>query len=217
MGDPVFDAYFSSLVPFVPNTYETETLMKNAGAALLDKIGPAVLITHSQGGIYGWLWGDARPDLVKAIVSIEPAGPPFKESIMSPTAKKPFGLTSLPLTFEPPVLDERVPLRTQVKQISTSGSEKQVECVLQEDPPRQLVNLSKIPVLVETGEASYHAAYDHCTVEFLRQAGVSVEHMRLGQGDHVGIRGNGHMQFMEKNSDEIAEVLEFWIRKTASG
>ena len=29
--------------------------------------------------------------------------------------------------------------------------------------------------------------------------------------DH-GIRGNGHMMMLEKNSDEIAALLERWIR-----
>jgi hypothetical protein len=27
-----------------------------------------------------------------------------------------------------------------------------------------------------------------------------------------GIHGNGHLQFLEKNSDEIAKVLDQWIR-----
>ena len=39
---------------------------KDAGAALLDKIGPAVVLTHSQSGAYGWLIADARPRHVKA-------------------------------------------------------------------------------------------------------------------------------------------------------
>ena len=51
---------------------------KNAGAALFDKIGEAILVTHSQGGPYGWQIGDSRPDLVKAILAIEPEGPPFE-------------------------------------------------------------------------------------------------------------------------------------------
>ena len=44
--------------------------------ALLDKIGPAILLTHSQSGAFGWPVADARPDLVKAIVAVEPNGPP---------------------------------------------------------------------------------------------------------------------------------------------
>lgn len=40
--------------------------------ALLDRIGRAVLITHSQGGHLGWRTAIARPDKVAAIFSIEP-------------------------------------------------------------------------------------------------------------------------------------------------
>lgn len=61
-----------------------------------------------------------------------------------------------------------------------------------------------------TAEASYHAAYDHRTVEFLRQAGCeAVEHLELGK---AGIRGNGHMMFLEKNTGEIQRLVERWIR-----
>jgi pimeloyl-ACP methyl ester carboxylesterase len=41
------------------------------------RIGPAVVVTHSQAGAFGWAIGEARPDLVKAIVAVEPSGPPF--------------------------------------------------------------------------------------------------------------------------------------------
>jgi pimeloyl-ACP methyl ester carboxylesterase len=41
--------------------------------ALIDRIGPVVLITHSQGGDVGWRAAIARPEGVKAIVAIEPA------------------------------------------------------------------------------------------------------------------------------------------------
>src|SRR5438093_1537770 len=68
MGDPVFDAFYSSNVEFVSSTVVQETSMQAAGAALLDKIGPAILISHSHGGLFPWLWADIRPTLVKAIV-----------------------------------------------------------------------------------------------------------------------------------------------------
>lgn len=42
-------------------------------AALLDRIGPAVVLVHSQSGAYGIGAAIARPKLVKAVVSVEPA------------------------------------------------------------------------------------------------------------------------------------------------
>jgi hypothetical protein len=29
----------------------------------------------------------------------------------------------------------------------------------------------------------------------------------------MGIHGNGHMMMLEKNSDQIADVIEKWVRK----
>lgn len=182
--------------------------MKAAGIALLDEIGPAVLITHSQGGLYGWTITDSRPSLVKALVQIEPKGPPFEEAVFSTEFSRPWGLTSIPLGFQPTPTDEEEPLQTMKV---PSNSTDRADCVIQAEPARQLPNLTDIPILIDTAEASYHAMYDHCFELFLEQAGVEVEHWNLGER---GIHGNGHMQFMEKNSDVIAAELDEWIRES---
>jgi hypothetical protein len=60
-----------------PDTAPTpNSVAVNAVSALYDKIGPAVLITHSASGILGWLTG-AKNDNVKAIYSYEPVGCAF--------------------------------------------------------------------------------------------------------------------------------------------
>ncbi len=69
---------------------------------------------------------------------------------------------------------------------------------------------SRIPTVLVTAEASFHASYDHCTVAYLRQAGVDATHLRLA--DH-GIRGNGHMMMLEKNSDEVAAAIDEWLTR----
>ena len=58
--------------------------------------------------------------------------------------------------------------------------------------------------------ASYHAAYDHCTANYLTQAGVRNTMIKLGE---AGIHGNGHMMMLEKNSDDIARVMREWLMK----
>lgn len=77
VGDPIFDEFYASQVQFMADAIKTQTFVGAAGAALLDRIGPAIILTHSQSGPFGWLIGDARPKLVKAIVAAEPSGPPF--------------------------------------------------------------------------------------------------------------------------------------------
>jgi pimeloyl-ACP methyl ester carboxylesterase len=94
-----------------------------------------------------------------------------------------------------------------VRQEKADGSDV-TRCWLQKEPARKLKNLANIPVVVIQSEASYHAPYDHCTVAYLRQAGVRTDFIRLA--DH-GIRGNGHMMMLEKNSDDIARVMDEWI------
>jgi len=44
--------------------------------ALLDKIGPAILLTHSSTGPIGWGATLARPQLVKGVISVEPISLP---------------------------------------------------------------------------------------------------------------------------------------------
>lgn len=54
-------------------------VISDAIAALLDRIGPAILVTHSQGGLMGWL-AAVKSESVKAIVAYEPFVSCFPES-----------------------------------------------------------------------------------------------------------------------------------------
>src|SRR5579864_2653531 len=80
-GDPIFDAFYATQVEGLASAVETQSLVKAAGTALLDRIGPAIVVTHSQAGPFGWVLADARPSAVKAIVAVEPNGPPFQNAI----------------------------------------------------------------------------------------------------------------------------------------
>ncbi|EEU43680.1 uncharacterized protein NECHADRAFT_45269 [Fusarium vanettenii 77-13-4] len=211
-GDPVFDTFYVSNVQFINNATYQQSTVQDAGAALLDKIGrPVILVGHSQGGIMPILIADARPRLTKGLVLLEPTGPPFRDAVFSTRAARPYGLTDIPLNYSPSVSD---PATDLVQEVQTSRGDDFVECVLQasKPAPRRLVNLQSKPILILTAESSYHMPYDYCTADFLRQAGCSkTQHLELGE---VGIRGNGHMMFMEKNSDLIQAVLERWVRST---
>ncbi len=101
-GDPIFDAFYATQVESLASNAETQTLIQAAGSALLDKIGPAIIVTHSQAGPFGWLLADSRPSLVKGIVAIEPAGPPFQNEVTNQDPARPWGLADIPLTYDPP-------------------------------------------------------------------------------------------------------------------
>lgn len=210
MGDPVFDAFYSSNVQFIGNAAYQETAVQAAGAALLDRIGrPAVLVGHSQGGLMPIVIADARPKLTRGLVLLEPTGPPFREAIFSTKPSRKWGLADIPLTYSPAVDDPAVDLKQQTY---PARGENYTECVLQADDPepRRLVNLASKPILIVTSEASYHAPYDYCTAEYFKQAGCSrTKHLELGD---IGIYGNGHMFFMEKNSNQIQKVVKDWVK-----
>lgn len=197
VGDPVFDQYYASMVP-VADLAGSEVLMRDAGVALLERIGPAVLVSHSQGGQLTWLIGDARPDLVKGIMALEPSGPPFRDVFRHGARRKDrlFGLTIGPLHYDPEVTQSS-PLEFEQEPETGYWAPK--------GPSRRLVRLAEIPVVLVTAQASYHAAYDHLTARYLEEAGVGVRHVRLE--DH-GILGNGHMMMLEKNSDEVVALVE---------
>jgi len=74
----------------------------------------------------------------------------------------------------------------------------------------KLTGLNGIPIIVATGEASYHSTYDYCTANFLTQAGVKNTHLYLAS---VGLHGNGHMEMLEMNNLEIAAFYEKWLRQ----
>jgi pimeloyl-ACP methyl ester carboxylesterase len=221
-GDPVFDALYASQVPS-QNNATLQAAYNNANyVALLDKIGPAIVVAHSQGGPFAWKLADVRPRLVKGIVALEPEGPPFENYAGAPfdpayirpaaNRNRPFGLTLLPIAYDPPIgLDDASSLlRENVGAPNANLS----SCLRQAEPARRLVNLAEVPVLFVTAEASYHAVYDHCTVAYLRQAGVDVEVLELGE---AGIHGNGHFMFLELNSLQVAERVSGWLGRFVDG
>lgn len=211
MGDPIFDAYYASTVQFLTSDAYQQTTMRQAGAALLDKIGrPVILISHSQGGFLGWHIVDKRPHLVHSVIALEPGGPPFEKMILGSGPARKYGLTDVPLVYSPAVTDPDTDLVKQTIRHNMTD----IRCTIQaeEPPPRKLSNLAQAPVLVVTSESSYHAVYDWCTVRYLQQAGVRTEHMELGS---VGIHGNGHMMFLELNSDILASKLLEWMEKSS--
>jgi pimeloyl-ACP methyl ester carboxylesterase len=79
-GDAATLQLAMSQLPAIKDFNRQQPLVRDALIALVDKIGPSILMTHSQGGAFGWPVADARPDKVKAILAIEPNGPPGRRA-----------------------------------------------------------------------------------------------------------------------------------------
>ncbi|MEW6375735.1 MAG: esterase, partial [Thermodesulfobacteriota bacterium] len=69
----VFDQFFKQSVP---RWATNDTATQSAYNALIQKVGPCVVVVHSQGSNFGFHAALAAPDKVKAIIAIEPSGAP---------------------------------------------------------------------------------------------------------------------------------------------
>jgi pimeloyl-ACP methyl ester carboxylesterase len=67
------DAYANYMKQTVPRWLTTDDAIVAGYIALVDKVCPCVLLTHSQGGAFGFKVAEARPDRIKAIVAVESA------------------------------------------------------------------------------------------------------------------------------------------------
>jgi pimeloyl-ACP methyl ester carboxylesterase len=169
-------------------TIDNALLQENL-AEMLDKIGPAILVTHSAGGPSGWLALEARPDLVKGILAIETAG-----NLAGDLAPL--------LTWEPALVEGETIATEEV----ASEGEGLDACNLQPaDGARNLPNFAGVPIMgVVAPNSSMFAPSFHCTVRLLEQAGADVELVRL---EDKGIMGNGHFMNEDLNNDVIAKEV----------
>ncbi len=68
-----FDAFAKQ---WVPRWTGHEALTLAAYSELIERVGPCIVVAHSQGGGFAVAAAQKHPDLVKAVVAIEPAGMP---------------------------------------------------------------------------------------------------------------------------------------------
>jgi pimeloyl-ACP methyl ester carboxylesterase len=201
-GDPTLDQVAAGQGgAFVPDIARTHAVWAERAGELLDKIGPAVVVTHSAGGPFAWIAANARPNLVVGLLPVEPAGPPF--------GNLRYGVAASPLVFDPPITDASE-LKTVEVQPTEQGRDKYL---IQAEPARRLTNLQGIPIGLTTSPASYHFPYDKGTVAFLKQAGCNVTHIEL---DEIGITGNAHFMMMERNNSEVLRPLLNFLQQTVT-
>ncbi|KAJ4253927.1 hypothetical protein NW762_010325 [Fusarium torreyae] len=208
-GDPIYDQFKKSLIPLTTNFAAQETALRTAGCELLSLLGEkAFLISHSLGSKNTLLLSNDCPQYIAGSINLEAATSPFwsyAEGLGGYTAN-PWGLTSTNVTYDPPVSD---PSELESESVGDETLAHR-NCYLQTEPARKLPNINKVPYLLLTGEASVHVTYDHCVIEFLKQAGGKPEWIKLAD---IGIKGNGHFLHVEKNNLEIASLVNDWIQK----
>ncbi|PRX49568.1 hypothetical protein B0I33_103605 [Prauserella shujinwangii] len=173
--------------PLPADLAESQRMDADRLARLLDRTGPAVLVTHSAGAPAGWLVADARPGSVVAIAAIEPIGPAFAD--FPGLGRLDWGLTAHRITYAP---DRATPEEAE-----------------RADPASLRVPaLTGKPVAVFSGGASAFATFAPDVTTFLRTAGADAEHVPLPEH---GVTGNGHGLIFEANSDRTIQPVLHWI------
>ena len=181
------DAFIAPYGPLPADLAASQEMDADRLARLLDRIGPAVIVTHSASGSDGWLVADRRPGLVVAIVTVEPMGPAFAETPNIGTLD--WGLTAAPITYEP--------LRATAAEVRAA------------DPASlRIPTLADLPVVVVTGETSVQSTFAPAIVDFLNTAGAAADHLHLPD---YGVLGNGHGLIYEKNSDQALQPVLHWL------
>jgi pimeloyl-ACP methyl ester carboxylesterase len=210
MGDPVFDNFIKGQMQFVNNQAE---LAVPAGVALLDKIGsPVILLSHSQGGGIGFNVADERPKLIAGMVAIEPGGPQIGNVDTAKVAytrvnPNSWGLTPMPMKYDPTFAS---PADIKVHLVPSDRPGDEVGCYLQDEPVHKLTGFQNMPILSISAEGTYHRVYDPCIPKWLNQAGAKDDFVRL---EDVGIHGNMHEMFLDRNSVEVIKFIDGWVTK----
>ena len=191
------------VAPGAPNPAQTamaviaHTTWRERGAMLLDKIGPAIIMTHSAGGPFGWLAAEIRPNLVKGIIAVEGGGQPFGGANV-------WGMSTIPVAYDPPVTDP-----SELKLVDVPSPEEGVAPYkLQAEPARKLKNLQNIPIVLVTSEGSFASPGNPGGAAYFKQAGCQAEELRLTK---LGIHGNGHMMMVERNSRQVLQPILDWM------
>lgn len=174
-----------------PNTgaYDLD-VVSDAVAAVFDRIGEGVLITHSQGGGPGWQTVLKNPEKVKAVVSYEPGTEfVFPENDMPSVATPANDAANISLSQ--PISAERFALLTQMPIVIYYGD------YISADNPHWASQrwIERIHMA---------QAFADC----VNRHGGDASVVRLPE---IGIRGNSHFAFAEANNVEIANVLENWL------
>lgn len=179
-----------------PNTGAFDPkLTATALAEAAGRAGNTILVTHSQGGSPGWLAAMESRN-IKAIIALEPGvGFVFPEGEVPPPlpSSSPFGA---------------------LKGVAVSA----------EDFDR----LTKIPILMIFGDnipetPSPHGGEDNWRVR-LKEARLMADTINRHGGDarvlhlpDIGIYGNTHFLFEDKNNEEIADIMDRWIEEKGLG
>jgi pimeloyl-ACP methyl ester carboxylesterase len=189
-SDPdALDQLFRQATPNTgPGFQPTGEIVTDAVAALFDKIGPAVLLTHSAGGRWGWLTA-MKSENVKAIVSYETGAFVFPEGEVPPPIVTPTGTTA-------------------GQAVSPEDFEKLTRI------PIELVYGDNIPTETSPNpglDIHYRGfAMAALFVDAVNRHGGDASILHLPD---VGVFGNTHFAFADLNNIQVADLVSSYLHE----
>jgi pimeloyl-ACP methyl ester carboxylesterase len=159
----------------------------DAGAELLEAVGPSVLVTHSHGGFLGWCVA-LRSEQVRGIISYEPV------RFVFPEGERPSDLGVW--GGKGPRAGEEVPL-DRFRMLTRS--------------PIQIVYGDYLDTTRAGGSQWTDALRGAAAfAEAVNRHGGDAEVLCLPS---VGIRGNSHFMFSDLNNQTIADLMADWLAR----
>ncbi len=186
--DPeALNQYFRQMTPDT-GPFDAEVI-SDAGSALFNKIGPGILVTHSQGGGPGWITAIKNRN-VRAVVAYEPGS-----GFIFPNGEVPPPMPSSGGTLEA----AGVPLS---------------EFLLLAKIPIVVFYGDHIPekpmAVPSQDQWRVRLAMARLWADAVNRRGGDVTVVHLPE---IGIRGNTHFPFSDTNNLEVADVLSRWLEK----
>jgi len=172
----------SATAPYCGDAIAAQTI-----SALLDEIGPAILLAHSAGGGSTFRVPELNPDRVAGILAFEAAGANPVDGGFGGSPPTIVGWTTAP------------PLANDFRPVNRNG------CNMQGDNPSRLVNYTDLPIVVlgtELGLASEDQLA--CQAAVWRQAGADASHVWFPDR---GLEGGGHFAMAQLDSADYAQVF----------
>jgi pimeloyl-ACP methyl ester carboxylesterase len=186
----------------------------DAARALLERVGPAVLVTHSMSGAMGWKLAEQAANLIVALVAVAPSPPGNIQPWWSWPAypeSKPIQFTREEVrhfTASPLFPDEAfdayfqslVPesARLYNERLNVRGQQLRVDNI---DVVRS------VPTLVVSADIDPNHPHgaDSRTADF-----VGGDHLVLSER---GLAGHGHLMMLEHGNTEIAALILDWLER----
>ena len=172
----------SATAPYCGDALAAQTI-----SALLDEIGPAVLLAHSAGGGSTFRVPDLNPDKVVGVIGFEAAG-------SNPTTP---GFNNSPALI--------TTWKTEPALSASFAAVDKNGCSMQGDRPSRLVNYAGLPiVLVATEMGTSSKAAIECAAAVWTQAGAKASSVYLPDR---GLKGGGHFAMAQLDNAAYAKVF----------